>query len=178
MLFGAERMWSLDKPPASSGVGSLPAYIHIQYPSTVNVCSSNTCMWGEPCCRLICRCSEEPFLTSCLNGFFLQCSPPTPWRPEFNSRPVHISPGTSSLGWRWPWSSLSIIFLFLNKGHHILTRIDSSKDSIISLINNKKNCQSQRNIGFLCGESKIMLYGIYKFVKILEVLVDKLQAWK
>ncbi len=27
-------------------------------------------------------------------------------RPGFDSRPRHVSLGTSSLGWRWPWSSL------------------------------------------------------------------------
>jgi hypothetical protein len=48
------------------------------------------------------------------------------------------------------------------------------KTAIISLIHHFKN--SHREISDPCGESKIMLYGIYKLVKILEVLVDKLQA--
>ncbi len=29
--------------------------------------------------------------------------------PRLDSRQIHVSLGTSSLGWRWPWSSISIV---------------------------------------------------------------------
>jgi hypothetical protein len=32
-----------------------------------------------------------------------------PWRPRFDFWPGHVSPGTSSLGWRLPWSSLFMV---------------------------------------------------------------------
>jgi hypothetical protein len=35
------------------------------------------------------------------------------WRPGFDSRPGRFTPGTSRLGWRWPWSSLLIFLTFL-----------------------------------------------------------------
>ncbi len=35
------------------------------------------------------------------------------WRPGFDSRPGNVSPGTSSLKWRWPWSSLSSLYFVL-----------------------------------------------------------------
>ncbi len=35
-------------------------------------------------------------------------------RPGFDSRPGHVSPGTSRLGCTWPWSSLSIGSTFFN----------------------------------------------------------------
>ncbi len=43
-------------------------------------------------------------LARCLNSSLLECSP-----PRFNSRPRLVRLRTSSLGWRWPWSSLFIV---------------------------------------------------------------------
>ncbi len=48
-------------------------------------------------------------MTTCSNGSFSRvlasyC--------RFDSRPGHVSPGTSSLGWRWPWSSLFITSIY------------------------------------------------------------------
>ncbi len=44
----------------------------------------------------------------CSNSSLLECSPPIA-EAGFDSRPRHVSLETSSLGWRWPWSSLSIL---------------------------------------------------------------------
>jgi hypothetical protein len=46
-----------------------------------------------------------------------------PWRPRFDSRPGHVSLGTSSLGWRWPWSSLSIVASFVTSHLFMLSKI-------------------------------------------------------
>jgi hypothetical protein len=55
--------------------------------------------WGTAysklCRGLICG-SSELLLTSRLDGSFLECS----LGPGFDSQPEHVSPGTSSLGWR------------------------------------------------------------------------------
>jgi len=68
------------------------------------------------------------------------------WRPGFDSRPGHVSLGTSSLGWRRPWSSLSILTspLFskinrlLDPSNYFLARVYSnSVQSVESFINEK-----------------------------------------
>ena len=35
-----------------------------------------------------------------------------PWRPGLDSRPEHVSPGTSSLKWRWPYLLHKTVFFF------------------------------------------------------------------
>jgi hypothetical protein len=71
----------------------------------------------------------------------------TNWRrPGFDSRPGHVSLGTSSLGWRRPWSSLSILTspLFskinrlLDPSNYFLACVYSnSVQSVESFINEK-----------------------------------------
>ncbi len=62
---------------------------------------------------LLCEISQaivsvvDPWHTVRMAIFLSACLPPR--RPGFDSQPGHFSPGTSSLGWRWPWSSLSIV---------------------------------------------------------------------
>jgi hypothetical protein len=46
-------------------------------------------------------------LIRCSNSSLLECCLP-PRRSGFDSWPRHVSLGTTTLGWRWPWSSLSI----------------------------------------------------------------------
>ncbi len=48
---------------------------------------------------LICRCSEYLF-----KWLFPRVLASPPQRPGCDSRPGHVSPWTSSLWWRWPWS--------------------------------------------------------------------------
>ncbi len=49
-------------------------------------------------------------IISCPIVFFYSARLP-PRRPEFDSWPGYVSPRTSSLGWRWPWSSSSILYV-------------------------------------------------------------------
>ncbi len=87
----------------------------------VHVCSCNYLHWGEPCRRLICKCSEY-LLASCSNGSFLECLPLTAEAPgSIPCREMLVS--TSSLGWRWPSQDVkslhnSIINKFL---HYMIT---------------------------------------------------------
>ncbi len=63
------------------------AYILVRF-MCVEVCSCNTCTaWGSMSqafctdCVLICRCSQY-LLTSCSNGSFLECWPPTVYKDK------------------------------------------------------------------------------------------------
>ncbi len=58
---------------------------------------------------LKCRCSEYLLsINKLFKWLFSRVLTSNRGGPGFNSRPGHASPGTS-LGWRWPWSSLFMV---------------------------------------------------------------------
>jgi hypothetical protein len=81
----------------SSGSGSAlqsNSFLHRSIPNF------NLCLFCRELSPLVARSYTDvlnSLLTSCSNGSFLECSPPT---AGFDSRPGQVSPGTSSLGWR------------------------------------------------------------------------------
>ena len=101
---------------------------------------------------------------------------------SFDSRPGHVSPGTSSLGWRWPWSSLFIHLLMnicVNGNMHVYPLCKNFHYTICR-INQSAECtashQEQENKVF--WELTLLREVLYIFHPKITFILDQIHLWR